>query len=146
MSFVAVAMTLILAAIAGLHAYWALGGRWPGRTETELARIVVGNVGVTHMPRPRMTAFVTAMLAIAAAWPLLILPLLRAHISGSVATAPTILIGAVFLLRGFLGYTEAMRRRHSAEPFATYNRLYYSPLCLALGGGFLILASNGGLA
>ncbi len=38
----------------------------------------------------------------------------------------------------------AMAQRHSAEPFASYNRKYYSPLCLALGAGFLILALNGG--
>ncbi|WP_088348029.1 MULTISPECIES: DUF3995 domain-containing protein [Rhodomicrobium] len=146
MSFVAATLTVILAAIAALHAYWALGGLWPGRDQTELARTVVGNVGVTHMPPASLTAIVAALIAAVAAWPLLIAPLLRLVLPHVVIAAATILIGAVFMLRGLLGYSEAMRRRHAAEPFATYNRLYYSPLCLALGGGFLILASSGGMA
>lgn len=146
MSFVPLALTVILAAIAALHGYWTAGGLWPGRSPAELARIVVGNAGATHMPGPKLSGVVTAMLAVAAAWPLLLLPLLRTQVSDRIAIAVTILIGAIFLLRGIIGYSAAMRRRHPAEPFATYNRRYYSPLCLLLGGGFLILAANGGMA
>lgn len=39
--------------------------------------------------------------------------------------------------------TVAMARRHSSEPFARYDRLFYSPLCLVLSAGFLIFAFNG---
>ena len=53
-------------------------------------------------------------------------------------------MAAVFLLRGVAGFSPWMAKRHSAEPFATYNRSDYSPLCLALGAGYLILALNGG--
>lgn len=146
MSFVALALTISLALIAGIHGFWALGGVWPGQDKAELARIVVGNPRLSEMPSTKLTVIVTLLLAGIAAWPLLIAPILRAVGPGQLVTAASILIASVFLLRGFLGYSAAMRRRHSAEPFATYNRLYYSPLCLALGAGFLILAADGGMA
>jgi len=40
--------------IALLHAYWALGGDWPGRDRESLARTVVG--GPAGMPFPGATA------------------------------------------------------------------------------------------
>ena len=52
-------------------------------------------------------------------------------------------VGGVFALaflgRGILGYTPWWRARHPVEPFATLDRRNYSPLCLWVGAGFLIL-------
>jgi hypothetical protein len=144
MTAIALILTLIVAAIALLHAYWATGGLWPGRTAAELADIVVGNPRMRGPSSPRLTAIVAAMIAAAAAWPLLLSPLVSRYIAPELALLGSLGLAAVFLLRGMAGFTPWMARRHSAEPFATYNRKYYSPLCLALGAGFLILALNGG--
>jgi len=90
------------------------------------------------------TALVAAIIAGVAAWPLLLAPLVGRHLAPELAMAGGLALAAVFLLRGVAGFTPWMARRHSAEPFATYNRRYYSPLCLALGAGFLSIAFNGG--
>jgi hypothetical protein len=54
-------------------------------------------------------------------------------------TALGVLLAAVFLGRGALGYTAGWQARHSLEPFVTNDRRVYSPLCLIVGAGFLIL-------
>ena len=143
MTVIALALTIIVAAIAVLHAYWASGGLWPGTNPADLSNIVVGNPRARDMPAPRLTALVAAMIAGAAAWPLLLSPLISRYIAPELAALGNWALAAVFLLRGIAGFTPWMARRHSAEPFATYNCKYYSPLCLALGAGFLILALNG---
>jgi hypothetical protein len=45
--------------------------------------------------------------------------------------------------RGVAGDLPALVRRHCATQFARLDRRLHSPLCLAPGGGFLILALNG---
>ena len=144
MTAITVALTVIVAAIALLHAYWATGGLWPATNPEALANIVVGRPRMRTMPAPRLTAVVAAMIACAAAWPLLLSPPIGRYFAPELAAAGNWALAAVFLLRGIAGFTPWMARRHSAEPFASYNRKYYSPLCLAIGAGFLILALNGG--
>ena len=60
-----------------------------------------------------------------------------------ITTMPSVR-SAVFLGRGLAGYTSAWRRRFSEQPFARLDRLAYSPLCLALGAGFLAILIAGG--
>jgi hypothetical protein len=142
MTALALVLTVIIAAIAAIHAYWAAGGLWPGTNPAELSAIVYGIPNAR--PAPRLTALVAAIIAGVAAWPLLLAPLVGRHLAPELAMAGGLALAAVFLLRGVAGFTPWMARRHSAEPFATYNRRYYSPLCLALGAGFLSIAFNGG--
>jgi hypothetical protein len=144
MTAIALALTIIIAAIAALHAYWAAGGLWPGTTAAELANTVVGIPLMRTMPAPRLSALVATMIAGGAAWPLLLAPLVSRYIAPELAALGSGALAAVFLLRGLAGFTPLMTKRHTAEPFASYNRKYYSPLCLALGVGFLVLALNGG--
>jgi hypothetical protein len=140
---IALLLTLIVGAIALLHFYWAAGGLWPGRTPKELAYIVVGNPRIAGMPPPWLSALVATLIAGAAAWPLLLAPVVSHHLAPSLAAAGSFGLAALFLLRGAAGYTAAMAKRHSAEPFASYNRKFYSPLCLVLGVGYLIFAFHG---
>lgn len=144
MTAIALALTIVIAAIAMLHAYRAAGGLWPGTSPADLSNIVVGDPRARHMPPPMLTALVAAMIAGVAAWPPLLSPLVARYIAPKLAAAGSLALAAVFLLRGIAGFTPWMAKRHSAEPFASYDRKYYSPLCLALGTGFLILALNGG--
>ena len=133
----------ILVALAALHAYWGVGGFWPGVDAKSCARTVGGFPGATRMPGPASCFAVAAALAAAA--------LVAAAQAGLVALPlPSVLIliatiGAalVFLGRGIAGFTPAWRRLTPELPFARLDRLYYSPLCLFLGAAFLILASKG---
>jgi hypothetical protein len=142
MTAIALALTVIVGAIAAIHAYWSVGGLWPGATPAELSAIVYGIPNAR--PAPKLTALVAAMIAGVATWPLLLSPLVAQHLAPELAAIGSLALASVFLLRGFAGFTPWMAKHHSAEPFASYNRKYYSPLCFALGTGFLILGFNGG--
>ena len=50
--------------------------------------------------------------------------------------------GAIFFIRGSAGYSPRWRGRFSAQPFRTLDHYVYSPLCLALGVGFIALLSR----
>jgi len=137
---IAIALALVLAVIAGLHAYWGRGGLWPAASEEELIATVIGNARATRMPSPSLCLLVALAIAVTAIWPLLL-----AYMAGS---ATLLQIGgfaimAVFLLRGIAGYLPAWRRLHPREPFASYDRRYYSPLCLLIAAGYVALLLQG---
>lgn len=144
MMLIAAALSLVMAAVAAIHAYWAMGGLWPGRTEQELIDTVVGEKGRTLMPPVWLTAIITALFAGIAAWPLFLAPIAVRIVPQGFVAAATFLLAAVFLLRGFASYIPAVARLNAVEPFATLNRRYYAPLCIILGAGYLALALNGG--
>jgi hypothetical protein len=142
-SAVAIVLALLLAAIAGLHAYWGRGGLWPAASEDELIATVIGNAGARRMPSPGLCLLVALAIAVTAIWPLLL-----TQGSSAGALRPLILFGgftimAVFLLRGIAGFLPAWRRLHPREPFASYDRRYYSPLCLLIATGYAVLLLQG---
>lgn len=51
-------------------------------------------------------------------------------------------IALIFLGRGVFGFLPMMNITNPVQPFARFNRLYYSPLCILLGLGFLTLVLN----
>lgn len=131
------ALTFVpLLTVALAHLLWSIGVTWPIRTKQLLAQTVVGAPGITRMPN-RLLTFVVALLILAAG---IVGLSLADHDSGGL---PLTLLGAilaiVFLARGVLGYTAGWRARFPTEPFATLDRRNYSPLCLWIGAGFLIL-------
>ncbi len=138
MACVATPIAIVLSAVAAVHFYWAFGGLWPGHDPKSLAAAVIGDPRLKRLPAPRVTFAVAAAIALAAAWPLMS-PLLPFP---ALMPLGTLLLAAVFLARGFAGYAPFFRRRHSLQPFARFNRWFYSPLCLALGAGFLYLAKE----
>ena len=140
---IAVVLALLLAAIAGLHAYWGRGGLWPAATEDELIATVIGNARAKRMPSPALCLLVALAIAVIAIWPLLL-----AQTPGTATLRPLLQFGgfaimAVFLLRGIAGYLPAWRRLHPREPFASYDRRYYSPLCLLIAAGYAVLLLQG---
>jgi len=140
---IAIVLALLLAIIAGLHAYWGRGGLWPAANEGELIATVIGNAGAKRMPSPGLCLLVALAITLTAIWPLLL-----AQMSGMAAMRPFLLLGgfailAVFLLRGVAGYLPAWRRLHPREPFASYDRRYYSPLCLLIAAGYAVLLLQG---
>jgi hypothetical protein len=71
-------------------------------------------------------------------WPWLLLR----HPVNQAVLAVGVIITAVFLLRGLAGYSPRWRRRFSTEPFATRDMRLYSPLCMLLATGFMVLLSR----
>ena len=141
MTLLAAVLTLVLSAIALLHAYWGVGGVWPGADAASCARTVGGFPGVNNMPGPGPCFAVAAALAVAA---------LLAAAEGGLLPRPSALLdiatlGAafVFLGRGIAGFTPGWRRLTPEQPFATLDVRYYSPLCLAIGTGLAMLAIRG---
>ena len=144
---IALPASLILAAIAALHFYWAAGGLWPGRSPRELIDTVVGDPRLDAMPPAWASALVGLALAGTAIMPLALAPALWGKILPdgisfglfwlSFRCAP--LVALVFLARGLTGYLPFWRRRLRAQPFARLDVFLYSPLCLVLGLALLFL-------
>lgn len=143
MMLVALVLTLVMALVAGLHAYWARGGLWPAQSEQELTSMVVGDPRLTGMPPRALTGLVAGVLAGIALWPLILAPFLSMVLPWGVLVAATFLLAAVFLVRGMASYFSGVKRLNAVEPFRRLNRRYYGPLCILVGLGFLMLAFNG---
>jgi hypothetical protein len=133
--FVAAIVFVPLLAVAIAHFLWSLGAGWPIKDKELLARTVIGRPGVTRVPR--LASFVVAICVLAAG----IVGLALADESGGglALTLAGIVLAAIFLGRGIIGYTPGWRAQFSEEPFATLDRRNYSPLCLVVGAGFMIL-------
>ncbi len=139
MRIVAVLVFIVFSAIAALHAYWGLGGLWPGADVRSLIDTVVGDPRVDAMPAASITFVVTGLIFASGLFALFAPAraprLVRLFIKAAIAV-----IAFVFISRGVSGFLlpEAIRSQMS-EPFAAYDRLYYSPLCLLLGAAFVAL-------
>jgi hypothetical protein len=123
----------VLFALAGLHLYWAFGGRWPGHDEASLVERVVGRTRGMRAPSPAACA--TVALALAAGGGLVLA-------AGPPATpyAPLLSAGrwalfAVFAGRGLAAYVPPIFRYAEGTPFSALNRRAYGPLCLAIALG-----------
>ena len=44
MKFTPDILIVILVALAALHAWWGVGGRWPGHDERSLVELVIGSI------------------------------------------------------------------------------------------------------
>ena len=131
MSAVAAIESMLLAAIAALHAAWGGGVVWPRQNEEDLVRLVVGYRREQMPPPGHCFAAAGAILAAA-----LIVGLLAGQsVSPLPPTMLTVLgigVTAVFAGRGVAGYLPVWRARFPREPFARLDRLVYSPLCLLI--------------
>ena len=128
-------MFIPLLAIAIAHFLWSIGRSWPIRDPDLLPRAVIGMPGVTRVPR--LASFGVAVAVTLTG----IVALALADDTGGGVPLTILggLVALVFLGRGILGYLPQWAARTPVEPFRTLDRKTYSPLCLALGVGFLIL-------
>ena len=94
----------------------------------------MGAKGITQMPNFWACSFVTVALLVGS---VIALNLGRVIRLNAVPFWLFQLLGAgfafVLLARGIVGFTPFWASLTPEEPFKTLNRLYYSPLCLALG-------------
>lgn len=123
----------VLATIAGVHFYWALGGRRGlqhavPQTERGTASFTPG-AGITHAVALALLLAATLIAAQAGLLPLPAWPLLNIALRTAVA-----LMALIFLVRalGWFRYTGFFKKvRHT--PFGRYDTWFYCPLCLLLG-------------
>jgi hypothetical protein len=101
------------------------GGRWAGS-------------GRLKAKPTWQCAAVAAALVFVAAWPWAIL----AWPTNPLVLIGSIVIGAIFFIRGSAGYSPRWRGRFVAEPFRTRDFYIYSPLCLAIGVAFIKLLAR----
>ncbi|MEO5805201.1 DUF3995 domain-containing protein [Devosia sp.] len=137
MSMVIAALMFIpLLAVALAHLLWSLGSTWPIRNEKLLAETVTGFQGVEKMP-PKYLSFTVAVLTLTAG--IIGLALADPDSGGLGLTALGVPLALVFLGRGAIGYTQRWAAA-TPNPIFRYNDgRIYSPLCLALGAGFVAL-------
>ena len=129
----AIVAGILYLAIAGLHAYWALGGAWPGRDPDSLHRMVVGGPSGQYSPGPLATWMVAAILVGAAATVLGGAGLIPTPIPGAWLRTTALVGAAVLILRGLEGFVDTRLRPSTVGgPFARLNVRLYSPLCLFL--------------
>jgi hypothetical protein len=140
MIVLAFALSAVLLLVTTLHVYWGIGGIWPGTDQTSCAHAVVGFRGVDQMPLPFSCFAVAACLALATLWPLALMDVFATPFPKAGLAATAVLLGLVFFGRGIAGFTPWWRRLAPEQPFATNDIRYFSPLCLAIGAGFVVLA------
>jgi Protein of unknown function (DUF3995) len=126
-------LATVLVALAALHAYWGMGGRWPGTDDASLARTVAGFSGVSAMP-PAGASFVVALCLLAAAlWAAMLTGRVGIGLPVGLLTLGGFALTAVFLGRGVAAYVPAWRRLTPEQPFARLDQQVYGPLCLVIG-------------
>jgi len=146
MSLLAVMVAVVTAALAAIHLDWGFGGIWPGTDQKSCARAVAGFKGVDRMP-PLAASFAVALALFAVALlPLALAGLIVLPLPAWLTRIAGVAAALVFVGRGVAGFTPAWRRLTPEMPFARNDRLYYSPLCLAIGAGLLLLALQGSAA
>jgi hypothetical protein len=134
----AVLTAVVLLAIAGLHVYWAAGGRWPGHDEASLNALVVGGRPGAPMPPPFASIAVSAGISGIALGAVAARGLIELPLPGVVRVLTWIAAG-VLAVRGLGGFFDLRLRPHTiALPFGRLNRRIYSPLCVALAGGLIV--------
>jgi hypothetical protein len=128
---------IALLAVSTAHFLWSIGKTWPIRGEKLLAQTVVGTAGIEHMP-PRILSFGVAVFALAAG---VIALALADHDGGGMGlTMIGLALALVFLARGAIGYTASWAEKTPEPSFRFNDRRVYSPLCLFVGLGLVVLA------
>ena len=144
MMLLATILGAVLFALALLHAYWGVGGVWPGVDQADLARRVAGFKDSSRSTQSPVACFlVAAALCFCAIVALVLGGIIGSPFPFFILGPAALLITLVFLGRGVAGYTSAWRRLTPVQPFAQLDRLFYSPLCLVVGAGFFTLGIRG---
>jgi hypothetical protein len=136
---IAVLIALLLTVVSAMHFAWAFGSHWPTQSESELARMVVGTNGITQMPPQILTGIVAVLIALAALWPLAWIGAVNLRLPSWIITSGMVVLTLIFLSRGIAGYLPIVTSTSAEEPFATLNRLYFSPLIIVVGLMFAAL-------
>lgn len=130
------AATATITGLAALHAYWALGGHWPGDDARSLGETVVGP-GAELPPAVAVWAVVGLLTTSAAA----MASTAAGRDSRIPARAITWATGITLLGRGAIGLPVSLTRGRDTR-FGRLDATLYSPLCLALGAAAVQVARD----
>ncbi len=130
----------VLIVTALLHIAWALGVTWPARDEQVLVNAVLGVEGASKIPPFGLTLGVAGGMIAAGIFALWGAGMVAVPLPNWICTAGLMVLAAIFLLRGVVTYLPVPMPE--AEPFYRLNRLYYSPMILAIGVGYLTLLAS----
>ena len=139
MKILALIVFATLAAIAALHAAWGLKILWPAASEQSLVAMAIGQKGRKRMPPPWQCFVVAAVVFLQGVIALIAANWIATPLSRSIVALLALLCAMGFIARGIIGFTAGWRARYPQQPFATLDREYFSPLCLALGAAFVLL-------
>ncbi|MCZ8518261.1 MULTISPECIES: DUF3995 domain-containing protein [Paenibacillus] len=129
------AVSGVLFLLSGVHLYWLFGGRMGHG-----AVIPSTEQGPLFRPRPLSVAVVAALLAFAAWLALELGGSIRLLYSDPLLTWGGWLLSVVFILRGLGDWKwVGVFKRKKGTPFAKWDSMVYSPLCLLLGGALFAL-------
>ncbi len=134
------ALFIILTTIAGIHIAWTRGIYWPAEDERSLVNMVVGRADMARMPPHKLTYGVAAALILGGVTALA-LGMEPAGLFGSAIAYLGAGFCGIFFLRGLLGYLPPWRSRHPVEPFATLDKMFYSPACILIAEALFTLVS-----
>jgi hypothetical protein len=143
MMLLGLAVASVLLVLSAVHAYWTVGGVWPGTDAPSCARTVGGFPDSRSMPGPGPCFAVAAALFFSAIVALMLGGVIANPFPLFILGPAGLAVTLVFLGRGVAGYAPAWRRLTPVQPFARLDRLYYSPLCLIIGAGFFTLGIGG---
>jgi hypothetical protein len=132
------ATALALTGLAGLHAFWACGGLWPGDDQASLGETVVGP-GV-ELPPSRAVWAVAGLLGASAA---AVATTTALREPPKLARMMTRVTGGVLLSRGVGGIPLSLIHGLDTR-FGRLNAVLYSPLCLALSRGAVLAGRSAG--
>ncbi|MGD0192631.1 MAG: DUF3995 domain-containing protein [Rhizomicrobium sp.] len=147
MTILPLVLIAVLVLLAALHAYWGLGGNWPGHDELSLVETVVGRTRGMRMPGLVASLLVAAALLASAALAALKSETIAVSLG---ARGDRILLWAfwtacaVFGLRGLAGYIPPVFEYARGTVFARLNMTFYSPLCLFIAASFAMIGMKTG--
>jgi hypothetical protein len=147
MKVVSGCLILVPVALAAPHPHWAFGGRWRRHDERSLVAFVIGRTRSMRMP-----GFVACMPVATALLCAAVLAALLGHVIafdlGAQGTRLTRIafwiVFGVFALRGAAGFIPPVFAYAQSTPFASLNRVFYSPLCLLVAAGFAAIGIRAG--
>ncbi|MGJ1432356.1 DUF3995 domain-containing protein [Sphingobacterium spiritivorum] len=122
--------------LAVLHVYWVLGGEWgiAGTIPTD------SNGRRIFVPRKGGTLFVALGLFLFAGINLMYIGFLQLDIEESLLRYAIIVVGAIFLLRAIGDFRYVgITKRFTQTTFAVRDKWIYTPLCLLLVLGHILL-------
>ena len=136
MMTLALITTVVLAALAVMHALWVFEIWVPIRDERQLVASVVGFAEARRMPGAIPCAAVASSLT-------LVVALIWMPVSG-VRDIGLVIAPLILASRGAMAYVPWWRRLTPQQPFARNDQRFYGPLCLVLSAALLILRGWGG--
>jgi hypothetical protein len=143
--FTPATLMMVLIALAALHAWWGVGGRWPGHDERSLVELVVGRTRSMRMPGFIRCMLVASALVAAAGFVALQGKVIAVDFGmpgERLVEAGFWIACAVFALRGVAGFIPPIFAYAQGTPFASLNRRFYSPLCLLIAAGFAVTGTG----